>query len=105
MAFLGRMGFGRLKLIKGGIAPAGAQELGMGAALNDASMLHVKNLIRERGILKIVGNQQGSGGSRDAIQRLQQHLLVFFIETIGGLIEDENRRSAKRGPRDGDALP
>ena len=86
------------------IAPVVRQQLGVGAALDDAARLHHQDLVGvDDGREPVRDHERGRAAARP-LQLGLDGPLVGRIERRGGLVEDQDRRVLQQRARDRDAL-
>ena len=84
--------------------PVQRQQLGMGAAFDDATELHHESLMRVDDGLKPVRDHERNLVACGAPQFFLNRTFVGRIERLCGLVEDQQRRVLQRRARNLDAL-
>ena len=81
------------------------EQLRMASALDDASMFEHKDPVGIDDARQAVREDQSRAAGHEPVERRLDDRLAVAIDRRQGLVQDEDRRPAEKGPRDRDALP
>ena len=77
----------------------------MGAAFHYLSPFEIKNQVGPIGMAQIVGDQEGCISPVQSLQRFQDGMFVFLVQTGHGFIQNQNRRVPNGRTRNRQPLP
>src|SRR5882672_9354015 len=93
-----------LQTMERGVAPPGADQLIVGAILDDATALDRNDAVGAPHRRQAVRDHEHGTALRDPRHVFLNDALAFIVECGGGLVQDQNARIADQRPRNRDAL-
>ncbi|OFX09111.1 MAG: hypothetical protein A2516_11810 [Alphaproteobacteria bacterium RIFOXYD12_FULL_60_8] len=101
---LGRLGRGALAGPQFGIAPAAAQQVLVGAVLDNLAFFHGDDAVAVAHRGQAVGDDEHRAANADAAHVALDDLLGLIVERRGGFVENQDARVGDQCAGDGDAL-
>src|SRR6185503_15772452 len=95
---------GVLAVVELAVAAAAREQLGVGAALDDAPALEHEDLVGRADGREAVRDHEGRAAAPQARERVLDVALALAVEARGGLVEDQDARLGQQRARDRDAL-
>ena len=93
-----------LQFGQAGVETARGKQLGVGALLHHAAVIHDDNAVSTQDRGQTVSDDQGGAGLHGFIQGGLDKAFVLGVQGAGGLVQQKDRRVAHQGAGDGETL-